>query len=142
MRDVRQAANPDRAVTGWRLAVLLVAALAFLAGACAEPTNREPVAVTQPGSVATLLTVDSPQVGDLFVSTSPLRGQTSSPTVGYRLSAGDTVLTEGTVSSIDGQFATVLEFSDSCCTEMLLEVFHPEEAGLTLEIPLTHPDSS
>jgi hypothetical protein len=144
--NVTKAINRQTAASRWGL-VAAATALALLVGACvsAESGNLEdptdPVAPTQPASVAALLTVDTPQVGDLFESPSLIKGETSSLTVGYRLSAGDKVLTEGTVSAADGAFATVVEFTNACCVEMVLEVFQPSADGLALTIPLAFPES-
>jgi hypothetical protein len=79
----------------------------------------------------------------VFTADSVLRGQTSSPTVGYRLLAAgdDTVLAEGTVSAINGVFSAEVEFANTCCVEMVLDVFQPSTDGLALIIPLTHPES-
>ena len=103
----------------------------------------EPTATTQPASLQALLTVDSPQIGDLFTSSSVLRGETSSPTVAYRLLSpgGSVVLAEGTVTAVDGGSATIVEFTNTCCIEMVLEVFQPSADGLGLTIPLAYPES-
>ena len=57
------------------------------------PTNG-PVATTQPAIVDALLVVDSPQVGDLFLSLSSITGRTSTDLVGYRLLAGGQLLAQ------------------------------------------------
>ena len=104
----------------------------------ASPTD--PVATTQPGVVGALLTVDSPLPGAVFTSSSTLRGETSSPTVGYRLNAGDIVLAEGTAFTVDGTYATTIEFASPCCIEMLLEVYQLDRDGLSVQVPLTYPE--
>ena len=104
----------------------------------ASPTD--PVATTQPGVVDALLTVDAPMPGAVFTSRSTLRGETSSPTVGYRLNGGDMVLAEGTASAVDGTYAVTVEFTNTCCIEMLLEVFQLDPDGLSVQVPLTYPE--
>jgi len=111
-----------------------------------DPNGGSPAGTTvttQAGSVDALLTVDSPQVGTVFTGGSVLRGETSSPTVAYRLASarGDTTLAEGTVTAFDVRFSTIVGFTNTCCIEMVLEVFQPTPDGLALTIPLTYPES-
>lgn len=104
----------------------------------------EPVgtATTVAGSVEAVLTVESPQVGDVISSPIAVRGTSSTGQVGYLLAGSDdTVLAEGTIDVLDETFSVTVDFVNTCCTEMRLEVFHPNEGGLSLTIPLTHPES-
>ncbi|MDH3539456.1 MAG: hypothetical protein OEP52_05645 [Acidimicrobiia bacterium] len=96
-------------------------------------------ATTQPGSVVGLLTLDTPQVDELFPSPSILSGAAPTPTVDYRLTAGGWVLAEGTIDVIDGEFSAVVEFTNSCCVDMTLEVFN--DGGLSLTIPVAYPEA-
>jgi hypothetical protein len=105
----------------------------------AAPTNG-PVATTQPGIVDALLVVDSPQVGDLFPSLSSITGRTSTELVGYRLLAGGQLLAHGSLDTPGGFFDVDLGFENTCCTEMLLEVFHLNDGGLLVSIPLNFPE--
>ena len=99
-------------------------------------------ATTLPGSVEALLTVDAPQVGVVFPSPSVISGQSSTDTVGYLLTGGgDVVLAEGTIDVVDGAFSSELEFVNTCCIEMSLEVFHLDEGGLSLTVPVAYPES-
>jgi hypothetical protein len=99
-------------------------------------------AATLPGSVEAVLTVEIPQVGDVFPSPSVVSGLSSTDTVGYLLTGGgDVVLAEGTIDVVDGEFSSELEFANTCCIEMLLEVYHPGVDGLTVAIPLAFPES-
>ena len=100
----------------------------------------EPTATTQPASVDVLLTVASPAPGDLFTNASIVRGETSSSTVGLRLTAGDIVLAEELIAAVDGGYETAVEFTNTCCIEMMLEVFHPDSDGLGVSIPLAYPE--
>ena len=95
---------------------------------------------TQPGSTGALLTVISPQIGDLFPSPSVLSGRSSSSTVDYTLAAGSLVLADGTVEVIDGAFSVTLEFTNACCIEMVIEVFQPGDDGLAVTIPVAYPE--
>ena len=98
---------------------------------------------TQPGSVTGLLTVDTPLPGELFPSPSVIRGESSSSTVVYQLltAGGETVLSEGTVDVIDGEFSAVVEFTNTCCIEMTLEVFQDDADGLAVTVPVAFPES-
>ena len=88
------------------------------------------------------LTVDTPLVGEVFPSPSVISGEASSSTVGYLLSAGgDIVLAEGTIDVIDGKFSAVVEFTNTCCIEMTLEVFQTNEGGLSVTVPVAYPES-
>jgi len=107
----------------------------------AAPTTV-PVATTQPSGVEALLVVDTPQVGDVFPSLSLISGRTSTELVGYRLFAGGQLIAQGPLEASLGQFEVSLGFDNTCCTEMLLEVFHLNDNGLLVSIPLTYPESS
>ena len=97
---------------------------------------------TQPGSAEARLTVDTPLLGELFPSPSVISGEASSSTVEYRLSAGgDIVLADGTIDVIDGKFSAVVEFTNTCCIEMMLEVFQTDEGGLSVTVPVAYPES-
>ena len=99
-------------------------------------------ATTLPGSVEALLTVDAPQVGDVFRSPSVISGMSSTDTVGYLLKgAGVVVLAEGTIDVVEGAFSAELEFVNTCCIEMRLEVFHLDEGGLSLTVFVAYPES-
>lgn len=98
-------------------------------------------ASTVAGSWAGLLTVDTPGVGDVFASPSAIAGESSSSTVTYVLSAGDMVLAEGTIDVVDGAYSTLVEFTNTCCIEMTLEVRHPGEGEAILSIPVAYPES-
>ncbi|NNL98911.1 MAG: hypothetical protein HKO63_11965 [Acidimicrobiia bacterium] len=91
-------------------------------------------------STDALLTVVSPQIGDLLPSPAVLSGRSSSSTVDYTLAAGSLVLAEGTVEVVDGAFSVALEFTNTCCIEMVLEVFQPGENGLAVTIPVAYPE--
>lgn len=99
----------------------------------ADTTTAE---MTEPAS----LTVDSLEPGDLFVSGSSFFGTTSSDTIEYRLLAGGTVVAEGSVDVVDGTFSATVDFTNTCCIEMLLEVTQPGDAGLSLSVPLAFPE--
>lgn len=103
--------------------------------------STDSVATTQPGVVDALLTVDSHLPGDVFTSRSTLKGATSSPIVGYRLNAGGIVLAEGTASAVEGRYATTAKFTNTCCIEMLPEVFQLDPDGLSVSVPLTYPET-
>jgi hypothetical protein len=51
------------------------------------------------------------------------------------------VLAEGTTDVIAGAFSTTLEFTNTCCIEMVLEVFQPGDDGLATTIPVAYPES-
>lgn len=107
----------------------------------AAPTTG-PVATTQPSVVEALLVVDTPQIGDVFPSLSLISGRTSTEFVGFRLSAGGQPIAQGSVEAAFGEFDVKLGFDNTCCIEMLLEVFHLNDGGLLVSIPLTYPESS
>ena len=104
---------------------------------------------TVPSSVESWLTVDTPVPGEVVTSPAVLIGTSSSPQIGYRLYAGgDITLTEGTVESDpqqEGRFEVTIEFTNTCCMEMTLEVFSidPEVGSgpTTVSIPLAYPES-
>jgi hypothetical protein len=75
-----------------------------------------------------------------MVSSDIVKGFTSAELVGYRLSAGGTVLDEGTVTAVDGYFESPIVFTNTCCIEMLLEVFHLDADGMAVTIPLSYPE--
>jgi hypothetical protein len=51
------------------------------------------------------------------------------------------VLADGTIDVIDGKFSAVVEFTNTCCIEMMLEVFQTDEGGLSVTVPLAYPES-
>jgi len=104
-----------------------------------SPTPTTTRATTQPPTEA-VLTVVSPQPGDLMVSSDNVTGFSSTELVGYRLSAGGTVLDEGTLTAVDGYFESPIVFTNTCCIEMLLEVFSLDAERITVAIPLSYPE--
>ena len=109
-----------------------------------EPGGPTPATVpstTQPATTDAMLSVESPQAGEIMVSSDSVKGFTSTEQVGYRLSAGGTVLDQGVITSVDGGFESPIVFVNTCCIEMLLEVFHTEAGGLAVTIPLSYPES-
>lgn len=127
-------------------------ALVLLLGACSSSSTAElestgtdvveqsETATTMAGSVEASLTVATPEIGGVFASPSSVTGESSSPTVDYELSAGGMVLAEGTIDVTDGKFSTMVEFTNTCCIEMMLEVTQPGDGGLTLTIPVAYPE--
>ena len=115
-------------------------------GGASSPTG--PVATTAASSAASsleaVLTVDSPQPGDIFVSSDIVRGLSTSPLVGYRLwgggIGGGNVIDENTLDTVDGAFEAQVLFRNICCTEMTLEVFQIDSGDLVVTIPLTYPE--
>lgn len=101
-----------------------------------------PVSTTQLAATEAVLTVDTPVPGGLMVSSDLIRGFTSAGLVGYRLSAGGSVLDEGTLTTVEGHFESPIVFTNTCCIEMLLEVFNIGDGGLAVTIPLSYPESS
>lgn len=106
----------------------------------AAPTTG-PVATTQPSVVDALLVVDTPRPGDLFADPSLISGRTSTEFVGYRLLAGGQPIAQGSLETARGAFDVELGFTNECCVEMLLEVFHLNDNGLMVSIPLTYPET-
>jgi hypothetical protein len=105
------------------------------------PFDVTDMTTTTPGTEAVLI-VDIPQVGDVFPSPSAVQGQASSSPVGYRLTGGDDlVLAEGTFDVLDGAFSGEIEFTNTCCIEIRLEVFETVDGGLSVSVPLTYPES-
>ena len=100
------------------------------------PTKTDDVAA-QPE-----LIVESPQPGDLMVSGDIVRGVTSTDVVGYRLVGGGTIIDEGTLTAAGGRFESAIVFTNTCCIEMDLEVFHVEDGGLIVTVPVTYPEGS
>lgn len=84
--------------------------------------------------------MNTPLIGVVLPSSSPINGESSSPTVDYVLSAGDIVLAEGTIDVIDREFSATVEFTNTCCIEMTLEVLQPGGSGATQTIPLAYPE--
>ena len=125
-----------------RASALIVGMLTVLAAGCASSTtvDGDAAATTVEGVVEGLLTVTSPEIGDVFPSPSNITGESSSPTVSYVLSAGGMVIAEGTIDVIDRKFSTTVEFTNTCCIEMTLEVLQPDDTGSTLVIPLASPE--
>ena len=101
-----------------------------------------PVDSTAPAPVEALLVVDSPQPGDVFPSLGLISGRSSTSFIGYRLSAGGQPIAQGSLETANGAFDVQLGFTNDCCIEMLLEVFHVNDDGLLVSIPLTYPESS
>lgn len=98
---------------------------------------------SEPGSNESELAVTSPQVGAVVTSPVTIAGSSSAGMVAYLLTAGgDTILAEGTTDVVDGAFSVTVEFENTCCIEMTLEVFHVDEGGLSRTIPLTYPETS
>ena len=102
-----------------------------------DPIKREMIEVT------------TPTAGDLVTSPLIVTGMSNTfeATVNYRLSAGGTVLAEGFTMGGTGDWApfeATIEFENTCCTEMLLEVFevsaqNGSEINL-VSIPLAFPE--
>ena len=106
-----------------------------------EVTEPSGAATTLPPPAAPVLEVETPQVGEEFPSPSVISGLSSADTVGYKLvGAGGLVLAEGIIVVDGGEFRLELEFENTCCIEMLLEVFHLEEGGVSQGIPLAFPE--
>ena len=105
------------------------------------PEPEAPVDTTQPSEVEATLEVTTPLPGDVFPSESLIAGISSSEFVGYRLFAGDELVAQGSLETSLGEFEVRLGFVNDCCTEMLLEVFHTNDDGLLVSIPLTYPES-
>lgn len=108
----------------------------------AVPTTTGSVATTQPAVVEAMLVVDTPQPGDVFSDLSLISGRTSTEFIGYRLLAGGQPIAQGSLETARGEFDVKLGFTNECCLEMLLEVFHPNDNGLMVSIPLTYPESN
>lgn len=133
--------------------VLLVMAVSMLiAGGASEAAVVEgpipvavPVETTVPATVEQELVIASPQVGDVVTSPLIIEGHTTARQLGYRLfGGGDLPLAEGTIV-VDGEgtFSTTVEFTNTCCIEMTLEVFDMEpDGGLGVTLPLAYPESS
>ncbi len=133
------------------LALLLVL-LASTIGACAsvsdvgasDPSDpSDPLAPSSaPATVVQELTVDSPLPGEVFPSPSTIRGTSSTEWISFRLTASGLPLIEGTMPvDDDGTFAFTVDFENTCCIEMLLEVFQRTEGGLAVEIPVAYPEN-
>ena len=101
-----------------------------------------PVDTTQSGIVDQMLVVDTPRPGDVFADSSLISGRSSTSFVGYRLLAGGEPIAQGSLETANGLFDVKLGFINDCCIEMLLEVFHVNDNGLMVSIPLTYPESS
>ncbi|NND02383.1 MAG: hypothetical protein HKN91_06300 [Acidimicrobiia bacterium] len=100
-----------------------------------------PVDTTQPAVVDEFLVVDSPQPGDVFDDLSLISGRSSTAFIGYRLSAGGEAIAQGSLETANGEFSVKLSgFVNDCCIEMLLEVFHVNDDGLLVSIPVTYPE--
>lgn len=112
-----------------------------------EPDATAPsnggVDTTQPSEVDAFLVVDTPQPGDVFVDESFISGRSSTSFVGYRLLAGGEAIAQGSLETANGAFDVKLGgWINDCCIEMLLEVFHVNDNGLTVTIPVAYPESS
>lgn len=111
-----------------------------------EPGGPAPTtgpAMTDDVTMQSELTVESPQPGDLMVSGDIVRGVTSTDVVGYRLvGGGGIVIDEGTLTTVSGRFESAIVFTNTCCIEMDLEVFHVEDGGLIVTVPVTYPEGS
>lgn len=107
-----------------------------------EVVDPSTTLTTAPGTVDVLLTVDSPRPGDVVGSPATISGSSSTGQVGYTLTGGgDVVLAEGTIDVVDGFFSETIQFDNTCCIELALEVFHPSPNGTRLTIPITYPES-
>lgn len=84
--------------------------------------------------------VEAPASGDVFVDGDLVRGRASTDAVAYRLLAGDTELTGGSVPvGEDGTFEFRVGFTNTCCTEMVLEITEVDGVG-AVDVPLTFPE--
>jgi hypothetical protein len=104
------------------------------------PTSL-PDTTTQGAAIDPQLIVEHPQPGDPMVSGDVVAGLTSTDAVGYRLvGGGDVLIDAGTLTAVDGRFESPVEFANTCCIEMRLEVFHVEDGGMIVAIPVTYPE--
>ena len=96
---------------------------------------------TLPATVDQVLVIASPEVGALVTSPLTITGTATASEVGYRVLGAGSLLAEGTLAAgSDGAFSTTMEFTNTCCIELTLEVFDSEPGGLTVSIPLTYPE--
>ena len=110
-----------------------------------DPLLQAPVVeTTAPATVEHQLVVAFPEVGDLVTSPLVIEGSATARQLGYRLFGGGLPLAEGTiVVDLEGGFSTTVEFVNTCCIEMTLEVFDIEpDAGLGVSLPLEYPETS
>jgi hypothetical protein len=127
----------------------LLFALLF-AGRASEADVSDPVQLapavetTAPAVVEHQLVVGSPQVGDVATSPLGIEGTSTARQLGYRLYGAGMPLAEGTiVVDAEGRFSTTVEFTNTCCIEMALEVFDIRpDAGLGITVPLAYPETS
>ena len=99
------------------------------------------VDTTSPATVDQVLVVASPEIGALVTSPLTISGNVTSGEVGYRVLGAGSLLVEGRLAAgSDGSFSTTVEFTNTCCVELTLEVFDPEPGGLAVSIPLTYPE--
>lgn len=130
------------------LFVLLLSML--LAGRASEASATDPVQLspvvesTLQAALEHQLVVVSPQVGDVVTGPLVIEGETTAQQVGYRLFGAGMALAEGTIAvDGEGRFSTRVEFTNTCCIEMTLEVFDTEpDIGLGVSIPLAYPETS
>ena len=154
-RSTARLATAALVVLGGFVLVAAVTLMALIVGADSEgtiggltPGDIDPrgavVDTTAPAFVEQVLAVSMPQAGELVTSPLVIEGNTTASQIGYRLFGAGTPLAEGSiVPEPDGAFSQALEFTNTCCIEMTLEVFslHPDD-GIGLTIPLTYPEQS
>lgn len=93
-----------------------------------------------PGSVEGLLTVDFPEVGGVIAGPFVVTGASFAEPTDYLLTGGGAVvLAESTPDVVDGVYTVTVEFTNTCCTEMELEVFGDDGPAVT--VPLAFPES-
>lgn len=144
------------------IAVLIVLAFSMLiAGGASEATveggrvwavspvelavpDVGPVETTAPAAGEHQLVIAYPNVADIVTSPLTIEGVATASQLGYRLFGGGMPLAEGTiVVDGEGRFSTTVEFSNTCCIELTLEVFDMQpDAGLGVTIPLAYPETS
>lgn len=142
-------------IAGFAVMILIFLAL-LIAGGESEASLREapdgpasipsaaPVETTAEAAVEHELTVGSPEVGNVVTSPLVIEGKSTANQVGYRLFGAGLPLAEGTIiPDADGRFSTTVEFTNTCCIEMTLEVFDMQRnGGVGVSIPLAYPETS
>lgn len=120
--------------------VVVVMIVALLGGDSSSP---EPVTrVEEP--LESFIEISSPNSGDLVTSPLVITGEGTASEVAYRLSAGGSTLAAGTITPEGGDFAVTVDFTNTCCIEMLLEVFDPivdPSETFRIGIPLSYPEA-
>ena len=110
---------------------------------------EEPTQTTAPAVTESVLVVSTPAIGDVVESPMQIVGVSSQPEIGYRLLGGGQLVAEGTLADTgltitsDGAFTASLDFENTCCIEMTLELFHQMRdgsEGLGLSIPIAYPE--